>query len=69
MKVSSASAAASAAGSASTTRFQPASTVSTHSVSLRSVMHGTPDSYASFWTPPESVAIAIADASSATISM
>ena len=47
-----------ASGSAPTTRFQPASTVSTHSVSERSVTHGTPARYASFCTPPESVAIA-----------
>jgi hypothetical protein len=43
MKLSSASEAATAAGSASTTRFQPAWTVSTHSVSERRVMHGTPE--------------------------
>ncbi len=30
-------------------------------------MHGTPERYASFWTPPESVAIAAAWVSSATI--
>src|SRR6266581_400188 len=33
----------------------PSSTVSIHSVSSRSVTHGTPKKYASFWTPPESV--------------
>jgi hypothetical protein len=47
--------------------IQPASTVSVHSVSLRRVMHGTPDRYASFWTPPESVAMACAWSSRATI--
>ena len=33
----------------------PVSTVSTHSVVVRSVMQGTPYQYASFCTPPESV--------------
>ena len=36
-------------------RFQPQETVSTHSVSERRVMHGTPWKYASYCRPPESV--------------
>src|SRR5207245_7463276 len=55
-----ASAASAAAASRSTSVFQPAATVSTHSVSARSVMQGTPARYASFWTPPESVRTALA---------
>ena len=39
-----------------TTAFQPSSIVSIHSVSSRRVMHGIPKKYASFCTPPESVA-------------
>src|SRR5260370_1321883 len=35
--------------------FQPASTVSTHSVSSRMVTQGTPSQQASFCSPPESV--------------
>ncbi len=49
--------------------FQPVSTVSVHSVLGRSVMHGTPARYASFWSPPESVSTARALQSSAVSSM
>ena len=35
--------------------FHPRSTVSVHSVSVRSVVHGAPSRKASFWSPPESV--------------
>ena len=54
-----------ASASRSTSTFQPASTVSVHSVVARSVTHGTPARYASFWTPPESVSSARAWCSSA----
>ena len=37
-------------------RWRPTSTVSTHSVDGRIVTHGTRYQYASFWSPPESVA-------------
>ena len=40
--------------------FAPASTVSTHSVEGRIVTQGTPYQYASFCSPPESVAITAA---------
>ena len=46
-----------ASGASSTRVFAPASTVSTHSVDGRIVTHGTRNQYASFWRPPESVAI------------
>src|SRR5207237_1376572 len=51
-----------------TRRFQPASTVSTHSVSFRSVRQGAPSQYASFCSPPESVITSRAEPTSATIS-
>ena len=37
--------------------FHPISTVSSHSVSERKVIHGFLRIYASFWIPPESVII------------
>src|SRR5690606_19492734 len=49
-------------------RFQPACTVSGHSVSSRSVKHGTPSIYASFCTPPESVSTSFAPDTSFSIS-
>ena len=45
-----------ACGSSSTSTFAPTATVSTHSVDGRIVTHGTRYQYASFWSPPESVA-------------
>ena len=54
--------------SAPTSIFHPASTVSTHSVFSRRVMHGTPSMYASFCIPPESVRIFCADSISRIIS-
>src|SRR5699024_11089146 len=41
-----------------TSWFQSLSRVSTHSVSVRTVEHGVPSRYASFWSPPESVTTA-----------
>ncbi len=61
------SAAANASGSHPTSVFQPVSTVSTHSVSSRSVTQRTPHRYASRCTPPESVAIARAPRSSSSM--
>src|SRR6058998_3270499 len=40
--------------------FRPSARVSAHSVSSRSVTHGTCNQYASFCTPPESVRITFA---------
>src|SRR5882762_2036791 len=51
-----------------TSTFQPLSTVSTHSVSLRIVKHGTPSQNASFCKPPESVSTRRADPVSDTMS-
>lgn len=51
-----------------TSRFQPVSTSSTHSVSVLRVTQGTPWKKASFWTPPESVAMNLACFSSIAMS-
>ena len=63
-----ATAAASRTGSSSTRTFAPSSTVSFHSVEGRAVTHGTPNQYASFWSPPESVTITRACEASAAMS-
>ena len=44
-------------GSSSTSTLAPCSTVSAHSVDGRIVTHGTRYQYASFCSPPESVAM------------
>src|SRR5262249_55280448 len=56
------------ASSGSRRVFAPARTVSTHSVVLRNVTHGSPSQYASFCKPPESVTTRDASASRASIS-